>query len=64
LVVLVASDARFRQRRLRTRLVDLATRWRQQVWTRLQVGRASVVAVLDLKTKGDVNNYYSQLFLG
>lgn len=37
--------------RLRAHLDDLATRWRQQIWTRLRDDHASVFAVLDLETR-------------
>ena len=37
--------------RLRAHLDDLATRWRQQIWTRLWDDHASVFVVLDLETR-------------
>jgi hypothetical protein len=47
-VVLVVSDVQLLRHRLRTRLVDLATRW-GLVWTRLQAYHACALGVLDLE---------------
>lgn len=62
LVAPAASVAQVLHYRLRTHQDDLATRWWQQIWTRLRVDHACAVVVLDPKTRrGIVVSCYDPL---
>jgi hypothetical protein len=62
LVVLSASDAQVLRYRLRTRRDDLATRWWQQIWTRLRADHACALGALGPKTRrGMAVNFYDLL---